>query len=346
MYKTEGMAGFYRGCLPTIWLVAFLRSVTFYSYHRSREFILHGVFPLKGEDPLRQSEDIPVGRTWQRPFYQLALTSFGAGFAAGFVQSTINAPMELVKIGRQLERVLEEEGRQIRAKVKGAAQVGFGAGVGGSGGLPLVPEPKGPTAAAKGPNNIPGSMREIHTNGSSAPKPNPTLYDRLFGRNSSLGTARRIMSRAGIKGLYTGLSLHILRDTFGTGFYWLSYEAIKHAAMMELDPSSPFLGPPLHMVAGACAGVATWLITFPIDLVKSVVQKSALLLYMAPKDQQVKERKTAMGVISKRWRVDGVRGFYFGIMATVLRAAPIHALNLSVYEKVLEVLGKLRDDEI
>jgi hypothetical protein len=336
MYNSEGMAGFYRGCLPTVGLVAFLRSVTFYSYHRTREQILHGLFPLAGEDPNRQSEDIPVGPTWTRPYYQLALTSFGGGFVAGFFQSAINTPMELVKIGRQLERVLEEEGSAFRAKMKGAAQVGYGAGVQGSGGVAMVPEPKkGPAA------QVPGSTRQIHT-GTGAEQPKPSLKDRLFGRHSSFGTAKRIYSRAGVPGLYTGLSLHMLRDTFGTGFYWLSYETFKHLAMVNLPEGSPFLGAPLHLSAGGLAGITTWAITYPVDVVKSVVQKSALLQFMSKGGLGLKDRKTALGVISKRWRVDGIRGFYFGIGATMLRAAPIHSLNFLVYEKVLEVLGQLR----
>lgn len=321
MYGKEGMAAFYRGCLPTIWLVAFLRSVTFFSYHQSREGILKSVFPIRGEERLA-SEDITVGPAWKRTFGQLLITSFGAGFVAGAVQSTINTPMELVKIGRQLERVLEEEGSAIRAKVKGAAAVGLGAGVSGSGsgGIATVPEPKlpagGPTTPNgpfKPPGTLPGSTRHLHTSNT-----NPSILNRLFGPSSSLGTAARITRTSGPLALYTGFRLHMARDTLGTGVYWLSYESFKHIALLNLPAGSAWGGAPLHMLAGGMAGVTVWLITFPIDLVKSVVQKSALMAFLTPKGQSF-QRKTALGVIQKRWRVDGLKGFYWGIGATLVR---------------------------
>ncbi|KAI9006455.1 mitochondrial carrier domain-containing protein [Hyaloraphidium curvatum] len=363
MYRTEGINAFYRGCLPTIGIVALLRSVTFFTYHRSRETVLHRAFPLAGEDPKLQSEDILVGPAWQRPTWQLFAASFIAGAASGAVQASINAPMELIKIARQLERVLEEEGRALRAKVKGAASVGFGAGAAGSAGTAIVPPPKDapvpPAASSKpastsvpGPKDTqtPGSSRSFHTSSRAlqnaarglhtAPLPE-SMWDRLFGRHSSIGTAMRIVKRAGVGGLYTGLGLHVMRDTLGTGLYWMGYESFKHNALLWLDPDSPFRGPPLHMVAGALAGCYTWLISFPIDLVKSVVQKSALISFMVPRGEA--KRKTAWGVVEKRMRVDGIRGLYFGIGATLVRAAPIHALNFLVYEKVLELVRNLRD---
>ncbi|KXS20592.1 mitochondrial carrier [Gonapodya prolifera JEL478] len=412
-YKTEGLGGFYRGCLPTIAIVAFLRSLTFKTYHTSRKLVLHNVFPHPSDNNL-PSEDIPVGPTWtaKRTYAQLAATTAIAGATAGTVQSMVNAPLELVKIARQLERMLrleEEARRKVMQKAfesarltVGAEAAGLGtaaaaasavgvAGVAGAAGAttgPAAPPTKPPpvrpipTTTTLSPNPVttgtalrsmttlagrtavpnghspitapgnaalaaasrppptaprpPSHLRPFSTSPQTlqaAPLPKPpqaTFLTRILTPDSSLGAGYRIARLRGVRALYTGVGLHTLRDFFGTSIYWLTYESLKHAAgLYELS------GPWVHMVAGGSAGAVSWLVTFPVDLVKSVVQKEALV-GMSGSDRQWRERATAREVATRVWRRGGWRALYNGVGATVVRAIPIHSLTFLVYEAALK----------
>jgi hypothetical protein len=74
-----------------------------------------------------------------------------------------------------------------------------------------------------------------------------------------LGTVqaiRQIVQRYGFRGLYTGFSLHAMRDTVGSGLYFAVYETVKQVAARELGPDkSPFGAP---MIAGAICSTVPW----------------------------------------------------------------------------------------
>lgn len=76
------------------------------------------------------------------------------------------------------------------------------------------------------------------------------------GRLNTLEAVKQIVRRYGIRGLYTGFTLHALRDTVGSGLYFGVYETVKQLAAKELGPdSSPFGGP---MIAGAICSTVPW----------------------------------------------------------------------------------------
>ncbi|KAJ3336354.1 hypothetical protein HDU93_003025 [Gonapodya sp. JEL0774] len=359
-YKQEGVQGFYRGCIPTIAVVALLRSVAFYTYHQSRGFILHNIYPHPSDIKV-PSEDISVGPAWaaKRSYPQLASTTMVAGGIAGTVQSIVNAPLEFVKIARQLERMLkleEEARRKVMEKAFESAKlpIGIGEPATAAGAVKQAPVRPIPTATTLSPNPVTtgtalrsmatwagggGGVRLFSTTNihhlahSATPLPKPpsqTLLSRVLTPDSSLGAAYRIARLRGPKALYTGVSLHTLRDFFGTGIYWFSYESAKHFASLY-----GFSGPGVHMAAGGMAGAISWLVTFPVDLVKSVVQKEALV-GMSGSERQWKERMRSAEVARRVWRRGGWRALYNGVGATVVRAVPIHALNFLVYEAVLK----------
>lgn len=68
---------------------------------------------------------------------------------------------------------------------------------------------------------------------------------------------KQIISRHGIAGLYTGVRLHALRDTIGTGMYFAIYETTKQLiSTYQGDHGSPFGA---SMAAGALCGVIPWM---------------------------------------------------------------------------------------
>jgi hypothetical protein len=68
---------------------------------------------------------------------------------------------------------------------------------------------------------------------------------------------QQIIARHGYRGLYTGVGLHAVRDTIGTGLYFGIYETAKQLISTFLgDNQSPFGAP---MAAGALSGVIPWI---------------------------------------------------------------------------------------
>lgn len=66
----------------------------------------------------------------------------------------------------------------------------------------------------------------------------------------------QIINRHGVRGLYTGFHLHMIRDTIGTGLYFGIYETVKQITASQIgQDKSPFGGP---MIAGAICSTVPW----------------------------------------------------------------------------------------
>ncbi|TFL02166.1 mitochondrial carrier domain-containing protein [Pterulicium gracile] len=105
---------------------------------------------------------------------------------------------------------------------------------------------------------------------------------------SSLSLARAIFNEAGLPGLYRGLPATALRD-IGYGAYFFAYEAVTRffSALSSL-PDDAFVLPEADtqselarrralsfcvlIIAGSLSGIAGWLFTFPMDVVKTRMQ--------------------------------------------------------------------------
>ncbi len=142
---------------------------------------------------------------------------------------------------------------------------------------------------------------------------------------SATQMALDIIKTRGFRTLYLGAHLHILRDGFGTAMYFAGYELMKHSLTRPGETS----GPLIHILAGGTAGTSCWLVLFPIDLVKSVIQREAL--------KESPKYKNAREFIKSAWMRGGIRRFYAGIGPQLVRSFPVHALNFLVYEHVLNL---------
>lgn len=75
-------------------------------------------------------------------------------------------------------------------------------------------------------------------------------------RLGTFAAIKQIVDRHGVRGLYTGFQLHMIRDTIGTGLYFGIYETVKQIAANQIgQDKSPFGGP---MIAGAICSTVPW----------------------------------------------------------------------------------------
>lgn len=131
----------------------------------------------------------------------------------------------------------------------------------------------------------------------------------------------------GFKTFFSGSHLHIMRDGLGTALYFSGYELMKY----KMTPENQISGSSIHVIAGGIVGLVCCVVLFPIDLVKSVIQREAL----KPNPKYLNARD----FIKRAWEKGGVKRFYAGIGPQLVRSFPVHALNFFVYEKMLKFCG-------
>ncbi|KAI9293842.1 mitochondrial carrier [Neoconidiobolus thromboides FSU 785] len=158
----------------------------------------------------------------------------------------------------------------------------------------------------------------------------PGSGDAIIKKKSEgiISCAKRIYNTAGVTGFYRGVLAHLYRDGFGTAIYFGGYESFKTL----INQSGLFSFGLTSLVSGGLAGTLSWCVLFPIDVVKSRLQKEAFL----PKQHQ-KFDGSIIKCIKLLYRTNNnFKVFYAGLPPTLLRALPIHALNFTIYENVMK----------
>lgn len=148
-----------------------------------------------------------------------------------------------------------------------------------------------------------------------------------------------------LRGLYYGYSLHFLRDFVGSGIYFCTYESLKRAFSKAFHDKQHQFTPLHYMISGGLAGILSWSALFPIDTVKSKMQKQIL---NTPHNESFV--KSLLTTISTTWkeggvgtsppRTGGMRTFYAGLAPSLVRTFVLNATNFMIYEYVLSLFGK------
>lgn len=111
--------------------------------------------------------------------------------------------------------------------------------------------------------------------------------------------ARHIVRTGGFKALFRGLSITVVRDSPALAIYFTSYEAITRGDQSFMKV----------FTAGGIAGTLSWILLYPIDVVKSRIQGDVAGRYSGAWDCFVKSIKS-----------EGWRCMSRGIGAVTLRA--------------------------
>lgn len=83
--------------------------------------------------------------------------------------------------------------------------------------------------------------------------------------------------------------------------------------------------------SGACAGIGSWVITYPIDIIKTRIQSTSPGTY-----------KGMMHCASEIYANGGLKHFWIGFMPTIYRAALLHSAIFLVYERTLTSVEQFR----
>ena len=77
------------------------------------------------------------------------------------------------------------------------------------------------------------------------------------------------------------------------------------------------------LLTGGIAGALSWATNLPMDYIKSRIQADSM--------SRPRYRNEVVGVLKEVWGGDGVRVFYRGLPAVLMRAFVLNAVTLCVY---------------
>lgn len=175
---------------------------------------------------------------------------------------------------------------------------------------------------------------------------NTRLYSGVFD------AFRRIVREEGFLTLYRGIGPSLVLVSNGA-LQFMSYEELKRLTITHLIPSheEKELHAAHFLCMGALAKVFSATVTYPMavtrarlyqrkpdDLIKTQDGK-ATAPAAANVSKQVDRKYDGMrDAISKTWRQEGWRGFYRGLVPTILKTAPSSAITFLIYETTIKLL--------
>lgn len=154
----------------------------------------------------------------------------------------------------------------------------------------------------------------------------PEQAESLRGPRS---VARSIFRTEGLRGIYRGLTITVLRDAPAHGVYFWTYEYIRE----QLHPGCRKSGQVTFrtmLMAGGLAGVASWICCYPLDVVKTRLQAQS-----PPSPVQY---NGIVDCFRKSVKQEGYTVLFRGLGTAVARAFVVNGAVFTAYETALKFL--------
>uniref|UniRef100_A0A4W4H6P8 Solute carrier family 25 member 20 n=1 Tax=Electrophorus electricus TaxID=8005 RepID=A0A4W4H6P8_ELEEL len=143
-----------------------------------------------------------------------------------------------------------------------------------------------------------------------------------------LDCVKQIYREGGIRGVYKGTALTLMRDVPASGMYFMTYEWLKSILTPEgKNPNE--LSVPSVLFAGGMAGIFNWAVAIPPDVLKSRFQTAPAGKYP----------NGFRDVLRELIREEGVTSLYKGFNAVMLRAFPANAACFLGFEVAMKFLN-------
>lgn len=147
-------------------------------------------------------------------------------------------------------------------------------------------------------------------------------------RQGPVRLTKNILRKEGLRGLYRGLGVTVMRDGPSHGLYFWTYEYMRE----WLHPGCRKSGEEslnTMLVAGGLAGVASWISCYPFDVVKTRLQ--------AQTPSSLKY-KGILDCFKKSVNEEGYSVLWRGLGTAVARAFLVNGAIFSAYEITLRLL--------
>ncbi|XP_068648780.1 mitochondrial arginine transporter BAC2 [Aristolochia californica] len=165
-------------------------------------------------------------------------------------------------------------------------------------------------------------------------------------KDGPISVVKNILRREGIRGMFRGFGVTMLRDMPGHGTYFWTYEYTRellHPGCRKSGQESVST----MLIAGGWAGVASWLCCYPLDVIKSRLQAQS----QSPGDKTTPKYYGIMDCFRKSLSEEGYQVLWRGLGTTIARAFVVNGSIFVAYETALRFLsnnnqGGLEENEI
>ncbi|XP_014260933.1 mitochondrial folate transporter/carrier [Cimex lectularius] len=157
--------------------------------------------------------------------------------------------------------------------------------------------------------------------------------------NGLKGAITTIFKQEGVRGLYKGVTPNVWGSGSAWGFYFLFYNSIK--TWVQGGNSKTPLGPSMHMLLAAQAGILTLVMTNPVWVVKT-------RLCLQYNDAQPKSGRCYAGMVDALttiYRLEGVRGLYRGFLPGMFGVSH-GAIQFMTYEEMKNFYNQYKNSPI
>jgi len=142
----------------------------------------------------------------------------------------------------------------------------------------------------------------------------------------------QILREQGPRGLFMGMSSTIYREVPAYAAQFYAYESIRKM-MIRPGQTEDDLKPYQLMFAGGIAGISAWVVSYPLDVIKSKLQaephnKPSKYKQVLPFDGRI------IDAYKQIVKANGWRGLWRGFIPCVARAFPSNATGFLAYEYV------------
>ncbi|XP_058808672.1 congested-like trachea protein [Phymastichus coffea] len=145
--------------------------------------------------------------------------------------------------------------------------------------------------------------------------------------NGPIDCIKKLYAEGGLRSIFKGSCATLLRDVPASGLYFTTYEVVKRSLTKE-DGSISLLS---TLTAGACAGIANWVIGMPPDVLKSRLQTAPEGTY----------KRGVREVFVHLMKTEGPAALYKGFTPVMLRAVPANAACFLGFEAAKNFLDWL-----
>jgi len=143
-------------------------------------------------------------------------------------------------------------------------------------------------------------------------------------RINTYAAAKTIIKQRGVLSLWSGFNLHLARDVIGGGVYFGVYESCKQALGSHYGDEMKNTRWAIPL-AGAICGISSWIVTYPIDTMKTRQQNQLLSPLTA---------STATAAVKGAAYKASKQGRWRGIEMVIVRTAIQNMIQMSAFEQV------------
>jgi solute carrier family 25 (mitochondrial carnitine/acylcarnitine transporter), member 20/29 len=154
---------------------------------------------------------------------------------------------------------------------------------------------------------ITGPVEHIRTRMQMQPHGSARLYA------SSWDCMKQVFAQAGFRGLYKSYPVAVAKEAQAFGCYFAAFEASLHSVCRLVGKQRSDVGALELIPCGAMGGIGFWVGSYPIDVVKNMLQNDGF-------GKEARYRN-AWSAVAETWRSGGMMGFWRGLAPTLLRTS-------------------------